>query len=85
MGKVFLVHHVRVVSVEDDTEDIKLIGVYTSEKLAEDAVERKKKFEGFRDYPDGFDISETPLNIDLWSEGFITIAEAIAAIKEDEN
>jgi hypothetical protein len=84
MEKVFLVWHVRVISEEDDTEDIKLIGIYTTEKLAEEAIERKKMFEGFRDFPEGFEISENPLNQDLWSEGFITIEEAIAAIKEDE-
>ena len=84
MEEVYLVHHVRVISEEDDTEDVKLIGVYTTEKLAKEAVERLGKFEGFCDHLDGFDISETILNEDIWTSGFISIEEAIAAIKEDE-
>jgi hypothetical protein len=84
MEKVFLVWHVRVISEEDDTEDIKLIGVYTTEKLAEEAVDRKKNLEGFRDYPEGFEISETLLNVDIWTSGFISMEEAIAAIEDEE-
>lgn len=85
MEKVYFVDHIRDISEDDDVQDVKLIGVYTTKELAEEAVERKKNLEGFRDYPDGFEISETPLDTDLWTSGFITIEEAIAAIKENEN
>lgn len=72
MDKVYLVWHSRVVSEEDGAEDIKLIGVYSAESLARKAVERKKTFEGFRDFPEGFEIGEYILDEDAWSEGFIT-------------
>lgn len=84
MEKVYLVWHVRVISEEDETEDLKLIGIYTTEKLAEEAVERKKNLEGFRDYPDGFEISENPLDTDLWTSGFISMEEAMMAGKDDK-
>ncbi len=85
MEKVYLVHHIRDISEDDDIQDVKLIGVYTTEELAEEAVERKKKLEGFRDYREGFEISKTTLNEDIWTSGFISIEEAVTAIKIDEN
>jgi hypothetical protein len=76
---VFVVQHVRA---EDDSEDVKMIGVYSSRDEAEAAVERKRKFSGFSDFPrivhpmkeddmSGFYINEMILNHDYWSEGFV--------------
>ena len=76
---VFVVQHLRS---EEDSEDWKMVGVYTSEAEAEVAIERKRQFPGFCRFPrivdpmdddeneSGFHISECELNRDLWSEGF---------------
>ena len=67
---VYIVHHVREISEERD--DVKLIGVYTTESQARGAVSRLKSAAGFRAYPDGFTVSPYELNVDHWTEGFIT-------------
>ena len=54
----------------DDTEDIKLIGVYSSEAAARAAIERLLRQPGFRSYPDGFHVDRYPLDKDHWTEGF---------------
>ncbi len=72
MNKVYLLMHVHVIS-EEDSEDMKIIGIYSTKTLAEEAVERKKLFEGFRDFPNEFEIAGYELDRDYWSEGFITV------------
>ncbi len=81
MEKVYLLTHVRVIS-EEDSEDMKIIGIYSTKALAEEAFMRKKLFEGFRDFPDGFEIACYELNRDYWSEGFITVKASLAALNE---
>lgn len=64
-----------------------MIGVYSSREEAEAAVERKRRFSGFSDFPrivdpmkdedpSGFYISEMLLNHDYWSEGFVYESDA---------
>ena len=76
---VFVVQHLRS---EEESEDVKLIGVYSSRAEAEAAVDRKRKFPGFSAFPrivdplhdedeSGFYIDEYPLDQDQWSEGFV--------------
>jgi hypothetical protein len=66
-----MLHHVD--EFEDGHEDVKLIGVYTSEELAQAALERVRNQPGFQERPDGFVISEVRLDKDSWLEGYITI------------
>jgi homoserine kinase type II len=68
MTSVYLLWHVR----PDDEygDDAKLVGVYSSEASAQEAVERKKDFPGFADHPDGFEIARYEIDRDAWSEGF---------------
>jgi hypothetical protein len=54
-------------------EEDKLIGIYSSRQLAEDALARVRDKPGFRDYPDGFLIDEMTLDRDSWVQGFATI------------
>lgn len=68
---VWLLWHVHVLPGGDD--DVKLIGVYPSEQAANDAVLRAMKLEGFRDFPDGFQIERYEVGKDHWTEGFITM------------
>ena len=49
---VFIVHHVR--QLPDGHDEVKLIGVYASPTRAQEAIDRTRSLEGFRDYPDGF-------------------------------
>jgi homoserine kinase type II len=58
---------------EDAGDDEKLIGVYSSEQDAIDAQNRLSKEAGFRDHPDGFEISANRLGKDHWTEGFVTV------------
>ena len=72
MTKVYVVQHVH--EFENDTEDVKLIGVYSSRENAESAVNRLSQVDGFKDTPDGFDIDEYEVDQDNWTEGFLTVA-----------
>jgi hypothetical protein len=57
---------------DGETND-KLIGVYSNVEEAEAAKARKLQFEGFREAPEGFQISPYEVNRDAWSEGYITV------------
>lgn len=70
MKTVFLLEHI----YEDSSwnEHYKLIGIYSDQKEAQQAIERLKTQPGFKHYPDHFVISEMPLDTDAWQEGFAT-------------
>lgn len=70
-NSVFVVQHVRQFS--DGREDVKLIGVYASQARAQQAVDRFRLLEGFRDYPNGFSIDPYVVDHDHWAEGFKTL------------
>jgi hypothetical protein len=53
-----------------DTENVKLIGVYSSEAAARAAIDRVRTQPGFRDYPNGFSIDDYEVDGDNWTEGF---------------
>lgn len=67
---VYLVQHVHEM---DDDEDVKVIGIYSSQKNAEAAVERLKLIQGFKDAKEGFYIDEYKLDHDHWTEGYVTL------------
>lgn len=68
MKTVYLVEHE---NIEDDyIEDMRVIGIYSSEELAQEAIERAKKLSGFGDYPKGFQITKYILDNDQWVFGF---------------
>ena len=68
---VFVVQHVH--ELEDESEDVKLIGVYSSEDAATSAVERLRQRPGFCDTPDGFQIDRYRIDEDRWVSGFIRV------------
>ncbi|OCG38507.1 MULTISPECIES: DUF7336 domain-containing protein [unclassified Gilliamella] len=68
MQKVYFLYHIRYEDTDD--EDVKLIGIYSSYKQAELAIERLKNKPGFIDFPDDFQIFDSVLNRDGWCEGF---------------
>jgi len=72
MEFVYLLWHTHLDENLDGGEDVKLIGVYSSRKNAEEALSRSKYLNGFKDFPDGFDISVNKLDKDEWVSGFAT-------------
>ena len=70
MTIVYLLYHIR--DEDTDDEDVKMIGIYSSAELAEQAKERVQDKTGFVDFPEGFSIIEEVLDRDGWVDGFIT-------------
>ncbi|MDX8034172.1 hypothetical protein SK803_28470 [Lentzea sp. BCCO 10_0856] len=58
---------------EEDGDDVKLLGVYSSRENALARVERAKELDGFRDEPECFHVDEYELDEDQWTTGFITV------------
>jgi len=58
--------------VLNECDEMKLLGVFTERRLAEEAQGRLVLQPGFRDHPDDFEILEYSLNKEEWSEGFVT-------------
>jgi homoserine kinase type II len=71
--EVYLLQH----SYEhNDDEEVKVIGVYSSEMAARAAIKRLKEQPGFRNYPDGFHVDHYQLDKDHWTEGFVDASDA---------
>ena len=71
---VHVLQHVH--SFEDGNEDVKFIGVYSSQENAHAAIKRLSQVAGFSEAPDGFQIDEYRLDEDNWVEGYISAADA---------
>ena len=68
---VYIVQHVH--KITEDNEDIKFVGVYSTQRTAREAVSRLRRAEGFRDHPRGFYVGKYEIDKDHWIEGFITV------------
>ena len=71
MERAYVLQH--VTSSTPGVEEVKLIGVYSSEKEATQAIARLKGLPGFSKFPDAFHIDPYPINRDHWAEGFATL------------
>lgn len=61
----------------EDFEETKIIGIYSSQKNAEEVKEKYKSLPGFKKYPDSaFFIDKYEVDISNWEEGFISWEEA---------
>jgi hypothetical protein len=69
--EAFLVEHVHV--LEDGEESVKTIGIYSTRRAAQLAVERLCLQPGFRDTPEGFNIDLYWLDQDCWQDGYTTV------------
>lgn len=69
--KVFVLTHVHEISPEQD--DIKFLGVYSTEAKARSATARAKLLPGFQQIPEGFHVDAYELDKDYWPEGFVTV------------
>ncbi|MCG8926962.1 hypothetical protein [Lentzea sp. CC55] len=58
---------------EEEGDDVKLLGVYSSRENASARIERAKELEGFCDEPACFYIDEYMLDEDEWTTGFIVV------------
>ena len=67
---VFILQH--VLAFDDVDEDVKLIGVYSSHAQATAAIDRLRQQPGFCDTPEGFNIDRYTLDVDHWTEGYVT-------------
>ena len=56
-----------------DTGRVKVVGIYSSRPLAEEARARALELPGFRDEPDGFTIEPYEVDKDHWSRGFVRL------------
>lgn len=70
MTKVFLVTHVH--EELGGEEDVKIIGIFTSDASARTAVDRAKQRPGFSEAIDGFHIDAYELDKEQWVEGFVS-------------
>lgn len=68
LERVYRLTHTR--TLEDDSEFIKDLGVYSTLAAAEDAKDRISKKPGFREAIEGFYIDCYPLDEDNWTEGY---------------
>ncbi|RKR82624.1 hypothetical protein BDD43_2809 [Mucilaginibacter gracilis] len=74
MNAVYSLYHIHIDPDLPGGEDVKLIGIYTSIEKAKDAQRRSEMLNGFKDFKDGFEISQNILDKDEWTSGFITEA-----------
>ena len=73
MDYVFLLWH--SYELDDGSEETKLLGVYSSEEIANNKIAEYRRLPGFCDHLDGFEIAKYKVNIDQWKEGFVTQSE----------
>ncbi len=68
LNSVYILYHTRVDAF--GCENDKCLGVFSDLDKVEQAKQYALKQKGFRDYPDGFSVSEYQINKQEWPEGF---------------
>ncbi|MFJ8114093.1 hypothetical protein [Streptomyces sp. NPDC096132] len=58
---------------EQDGDDVKLLGVYSTPGKAEERMRRARLLSGFSDEPDCFVVEEHTIDEDQWTEGFVRV------------
>jgi len=58
-----------------DRDEEKLIGIYSTEDKAKEAIERLRTRPGFRESPDCFEIHPQRVGATSWDEGFVRVRE----------
>lgn len=59
--------------IDEEFDDLKIIGAYESEEAAEAAVARTRRLPGFREEPECFMIDGYTVGEDRWTEGFVSV------------
>jgi hypothetical protein len=68
--EVFLLWHVH--EFPQGEEDVKLLGVYSTRELAQEAHLRLASQPGFQEHPQGFQVSAYQVDKDHWTKGYVT-------------
>ena len=68
--QVFVLQH--AYERPDGSEQVKFVGVYTTEEFGSAAIERLIHVPGFSAMPEGFSIDRCCLDQTNWSEGFVS-------------
>ena len=58
---------------EEEGDDLKMLGAYSTEQKAEERIERARALPGFRDEPDCFRIDCCTVDDDQWTDGFVSV------------
>ncbi|TQM83826.1 hypothetical protein FHX81_6254 [Saccharothrix saharensis] len=58
---------------EEDGDDLKIPGVYSTGARARERIERARTTPGFADEPDCFTVVRHVVDEDAWTEGFVTV------------
>lgn len=56
-----------------ETGRVKVVGIYSSRELAEEAQARTRLLPGFSEEPDGFTIDRYEIDKDHWTRGFVRL------------
>lgn len=74
---MYLLYHSYEYGNNNQYEEIKFLGIYSSEMKAEEAIERYYKLDGFRKYPkECFEIENFKIDTDsAWKDGFVSSDE----------
>jgi hypothetical protein len=56
-----------------ETGRVKVVGLYSSRVLAEEAMDRARGLPGFAQEPEGFTIEQYELDRDHWPRGFVRL------------
>lgn len=71
MATIFALWHMH--QDDDGCDHEMMLGVFSTKENAQNAITSLKDQPGFRDYPDGFEIHEYPVDRVEMREGFITV------------
>jgi hypothetical protein len=58
---------------EEEGDDLKLLGVYSSEQRAQERIQRARVLPGFQQEPDCFMVDTYRLDEDQWTDGFVSV------------
>jgi len=82
--KIYVLQHSYDYGEDNEHEETKFIGVYSSVEQAKGAINRLKEQEGFRSFStDCFYIDEYQIDKDQWVEGFISYRRKSATHRPD--
>lgn len=59
--------------IDEEFDDVKVIGVYSDQQSVAAAIDRARSREGFRDEPDCFMADPYTLDQDNWTDGFVSL------------
>lgn len=58
---------------EQEGDDVKLLGVYSAMRRAQDRIREARDLPGFQDEPECFHIGKYQVDTDEWPEGYVCV------------